>query len=148
MGAGKDLLLLNEHYTATGSDSSQIFLDRFREQYPKLDAIHLDAITVETDRRFDGIYSNKVLYHLTREQLIESFKKQAQILNPNGVALHSFWYGEGDEAMHGLHFAYYTENTLREVIGDEYEVMKIAKYAEDETDDSLYVVLKKREEAT
>lgn len=145
MGAGKDLLMLSEHYTVTGSDSSQIFLDHFRAKHPKLDAIYLDATAINTNRRFDAIYSNKVLYHLTQEQLTESLKQQANILNPNGIALHSFWHGEGDEAMYGLHFAYYSEATLSEVVGDEYDVIEIARYTEGEKDDSLFIILKKRD---
>lgn len=144
MGEGKDVLLLNEHFKVTGSDSSKVFLARFHAKHPKVDILELDAATLETDRRFDAIYSNKVLYHLTQEQLITSFKKQAVILKAGGIAIHSFWHGEGNEAMHGLHFEYYTEATLKATIGDEYDVIAVERYTESEKDDSLYIVLKKR----
>lgn len=71
MGLGKDLLLLAQHYTVTRSDSSTAFVERFRTAHPTADLLHLDAVTMQTDRRFDAIYSNKVLYHLTRAQLAE-----------------------------------------------------------------------------
>lgn len=144
MGPGKDLLLLGEHYTATGSDFSQLFLNRFRESHPDADLLQLNAVTMNTERKFDAIYSNKVLYHLTREQLVESLKQQATVMNLNGVALHSFWYGEDEDSMDGLHFEYYTEETLQACIGDEYEVLQITRYTEMEPDDSLYIVLKLR----
>lgn len=143
MGPGKDLLLLDQHYTVTGSDHSTVFVDRFRQDHPDSDLMQLDAVTMDTDRQFDAIYSNKVLYHLTRDQLTDSFRQQLRVLNPGGVALHSFWYGESDESMHGLHFAYYTETTLRDTIGDKYEIIEIERYTEMEPDDSLYVVVKR-----
>lgn len=143
MGPGKDLLLLGEHYAVTGSDFSNVFVERFRKTHPDADLLQLDALIMDTDRKFDGIYSNKVLYHLTREQLIESLKKQASVLNPDGIALHSFWYGDGDDGMQGLHFAYYTEESLRAVVGEEYEIVDIKRYTEMETDDSLYIVLRR-----
>jgi SAM-dependent methyltransferase len=144
MGPGKDLLLLGQHYTVTGSDSSPIFLDRFRQVHPDADLVQLDATTLDTDRQFDGLYSNKVLYHLTRDQLVESFKQQARVLKPGGIALHAFWHGDGDEEMHGLFFAYYTEATLRASVGNELEILRVARYTEAEPDDSLYIVLRRR----
>jgi len=144
MGPGKDLLLLSQHFKATGSDSSSVFVERFRAQYASADVIQLDAITMDMDRQFDAIYSNKVLYHLTREQLRQSLEKQQQILRPGGLALHSFWYGNNDEEMHGLHFAYYDEEQLRAIAELHYEVIQIERYAEMEADDSLYMLLRKR----
>lgn len=144
MGPGKDLALLSAHFTVTGSDQSSAFLERYKQSHPDADLLQLDAVSMETTRQFDGIYSNKVLYHLTRDALAESFKRQATVLKKNGIALHSFWYGEGEESMHGLHFAYYTEATLQQAIPASYDVLTIARYAEMEADDSLYVVLKRK----
>ena len=94
MGPGKDLALLREHFQATGSDSSPIFVERYRAAFPAADVLLLDVVTMETDRRFDAIYSNKVLYHLSRQRLAQSFQRQAAILNTSGILLHSFWVGE------------------------------------------------------
>lgn len=147
MGPGKDLLLLGQHYQVTGSDSSAVFVARFRAAHPDADLLQLDAVTLATDRQFNGIYSNKVLYHLTRSQLITSLEQQARLLLPGGIALHSFWHGEGAEDMHGLHFAYYTEESLREVIGSTYDIITMQRYTEMEPDDSVYVVLRKRHDS-
>lgn len=144
MGPGKDLLLLGQHFKATGSDSSSVFVERFRAQHPSADVIQLDANTMETDRQFDAIYSNKVLYHLTREQLRQSLEKQQWVLRPGGLALHSFWCGDNEEEMHGLHFAYYNEEQLRAIAEPHYEVVQIERYAEMEADDSLCILLRKR----
>jgi hypothetical protein len=143
MGPGKDLKLLSKHHTATGSDKSQLFLDRYRQENPDADLLALDAVTMETDRRFDGIYSNKVLCHLTQSQLRESLRQQARVLTRHGMALHTFWYGEGKEEYSGLLFVYYTEETLAQVISEEYEIVEIKRYTEMESDDSLFLVLKK-----
>jgi SAM-dependent methyltransferase len=144
MGPGKDLDLLGECYKATGSDNAQPFLDRYRRLHPQADLLRLDAVTVDTDRTFDAIYSNKVLIHLTRDQLWASLHGQARILNPGGILLHSLWYGEGEEEIHGVHFAYYTEATFGDLIDDRFEILETVRYAELETDDSFYVVLRKR----
>ena len=61
MGPGTDLMLLSEHYKVTGSDFSNAFLDRFCKKHPNADLLQLDAITMQIDRKFDFIYSNKVL---------------------------------------------------------------------------------------
>ena len=144
MGPGKDLALLGEHFQVTGSDASAVFVERYRAAFPAADVLLLDAVTLETDRRFDAIYSNKVLYHLSRQELAQSFQRQAEVLNANGILLHSFWLGEGEEDFSGLRSVYYTEESLREVIGEEYEVIEFGSYLEMEPDDSCYVVLKKR----
>lgn len=69
MGPGVDLGILENYFRVAGSDTSQFFLDRYRESHPDSDLLLLDAVTLETQRSFDCIYSNKVLHHLTDEQL-------------------------------------------------------------------------------
>lgn len=144
MGPGKDLRLLSKHYTETGSDSSQVFLDRYKIANPGADLLLLDAAIMDTDRKFDGIYSNKVLYHLEREALNVSFQRQAEVLRAGGIALHSFWYGDSVETMHGLIFTYYNEETLRQAVGESLKIVEIARYTEMEQDDSLYIVLQRK----
>lgn len=143
IGPGKDFQLLSEHYQVIGSDYSAVFVERFQKQYPEADVILLDAVTMDFDRTVDCIYSNKVLYHLTKDNLRQSFQKQAAVLNPGGVLFHSFWYGDEEDSLHGLRFVYYTEDTLKALIGDEYSVVEMQRYTEMETDDSFYVILKK-----
>ena len=82
IGPGKDMYILKKSYAVTGSDNSQVFLDKYKETHQDTDL--LDAVTMETDRKFDCIYSNKVLHHLTKENLKKSFQRQKEMLNPNG----------------------------------------------------------------
>ena len=106
MGPGKDLDILNETFLATGSDSAQPFLDRYRDLHPQADLLLLDAVTLDTDRSFDALYSNKVLYHLSRDQLRASLRNQARNLirgrqvhtlgKPLYVDLHQELHGQVD----------------------------------------------------
>ncbi|MEZ4659088.1 MAG: class I SAM-dependent methyltransferase [Caldilineaceae bacterium] len=143
MGPGVDLRILSRDFQVTGSDRAQPFLDLYRQNHPEADLLLLDAITLETDRKFDGIYSNKVLHHLTPDELKRSFERQAALLNAGGIALHSFWQGEGVEEMAGMRFFYHTLPTLAPHFEPDFALLKSGGYAEMETDDSLYVVLQK-----
>lgn len=143
MGPGKDLLLLNEYFQVTGSDYSAAFIERFRKQHPDMNVIQLDAVTMNVETTFDCIYSNKVLHHLTRDELRQSLDRQVQVLNSGGVVCHSFWYGDKEEEYSGLRFIYYTEATLKALISDNYEIVAIERYTEMEDDDSLYILLRK-----
>lgn len=144
MGPGVDLLMLSQLYQATGSDSSEVFIERFRKEHPSADLIRVDAVAMDTDRTFDCIYSNKVLQHLTYGELQTSLRQQARVLNSNGIALHSFWHGDKEETHHGLRFVYYTDESLRKLVGSEYEILDIESYYEMSEDDSLYLILRKR----
>jgi cyclopropane fatty-acyl-phospholipid synthase-like methyltransferase len=144
MGPGKDLVLLGKRYRATGSDSSKIFLDRFRAIERDVDLLLLDAVTIDTDRRFDCIFSNKVLHHLVREDLERSIDRQKEVLTDGGVVAHSFWFGSGVEEHEGLLFTYYTESDLKDIFGDDFKILTMERYEELEPDDSVFVVLRKK----
>jgi SAM-dependent methyltransferase len=146
MGPGVDLDILAETYTVTGSDFSQVFLDRYRETHPEADLLRLDAVTMDLPqgRHFDAIYSNKVLHHLTRDDLALSLAAQISALSPGGHMLHSFWAGAGEELHHGMRFTYWTAESLREVVAqiEGLSWVEDAVYEEMEAGDSLYVLLR------
>lgn len=143
MGPGTDFEILSESYEVTGSDNSKVFLDRYSARDARADLVLLDATKMDIDRRFDCIYSNKVLHHLTREDFKESLKRQWGALNRGGILFHSLWHGDKEEEISGLRFVYYTEETFGGVVGPEYEIVEIKRYTEMEPDDSMYVVLRK-----
>ena len=145
MGPGKDLEILGESFQVTGSDSSAVFLDQYRAKDPDADLVLLDAVTMDIDRQFDGIYSNKVLQHLTRDELATSLRRQAKALKGGGILLHSLWYGDKEEVFSGLRFVHYTEGSFARAVGSEYEIVEVERYAEMEENDSIYFVLKKRQ---
>lgn len=143
MGSGKDLNLLSQSYVATGSDYSQDLLDCYLRRFPKADLILLNALTIQTNRKFDGIYSNKVLYQLTPFELKKSLVQQHRILSSQGILMHSFWYGNHVEDYHGTICTYYTEKTLTENISERFELLDVQKYREVREGDSIYILLRK-----
>lgn len=145
MGPGKDLDILKKSYQVTGSDNSEVFVDLYKKKNPDSNIMLLDAVTMKTKRKFDCIYSNKVLHHLTKSELDISFQNQLNILNDDGVLFHSFWYGDKEEYFKGLRFVYYTEASVKEIISDSWEVLEFKRYKELEKDDSFFIVLKKRD---
>jgi len=48
--------------------------DKLGEEFSDLDYLNLNATTLETNKIFDGIYSNKVLHHLKDAALRTSIK--------------------------------------------------------------------------
>lgn len=144
MGPGKDLELLNDYFKTTGSDSSRVFLDRYQKTHPNANLLLINAATMETERKFDGIYSNKVLIHLPKEEVKTSFQRQAAVLKDSGIAFHTLWYGDSEEEFNGLRFIYYTPEILSQLISDRFEIIETSMYTEMEEDDSLYIVLRKK----
>lgn len=144
MGPGKDMDILKKSFEVTGSDHSQLFLDRYVNSHPDADLLLLDAITMKTDRKFDGIYSNKVLHHLTKENLVKSFQRQKELLNSNGILFHSFWKGDKVEKMNDLLFTYYEMDDLRKITASDFDLLSMETYAEMEKNDSIHVILRKR----
>lgn len=139
-GPGTDWSILSETYTVTGSDNSTEFLKHLISKYPNGEFLELDAITLKTDKPFDGIYSNKVLHHLKDEELEQSVKRQSDILNPGGILCHSFWKGEGSEVFKGLFVNYHDENKLRNFFDPLFEIISITSYKEFDNDDSLLLL--------
>lgn len=140
MGPGKDLDILSSRYRVTGSDSSRFFLERYRQLNPTADLLELDAVTLKTDRKFDCIYSNKVLHHLDENDLVRSLERQSTLLNAGGYTMHSFWSGSGVDQMHGLEFHYRTEDSLRTTFSEHYDIVSLVPYEELEANDSIYVL--------
>ena len=143
MGPGKDLDMLALRYDVTGSDSSKVFLDLYRDSHPDVNLVQLDAVTMDIEKSFDCIYSNKVLHHLAKAELVQSFQMQREKLFDDGLLMHSFWFGDKEEEIQGLRFVYYTRESLLDCIGDGYEIVELEMYTEFEENDSFYIVLRK-----
>ena len=144
MGPGQDLDILKKYYNVTGSDSSQIFLDRYKKRHPESDIIQIDARNIRIKRKFDCIYSNKVLIHLTKEECNSSIKQQKKLLNSKGILFHTFWFGTKTEKYKELLFTYYTEDELKNMIKDDYNIVSIERYTEDKKDDSILLIVQRK----
>ncbi|MEO1049685.1 MAG: class I SAM-dependent methyltransferase [Bacteroidota bacterium] len=139
-GPGTDWEILNSDYKVVGSDFSQEFLNHLTSHHPAGRFLELDAITLKTDEKFDGIYANKVMHHLKDDELVKSINRQYDILNPDGIICHSFWKGEGSETFKGLFVNYHTESELRTFFEEDFEILLIESYAEFEEADSLLLI--------
>jgi cyclopropane fatty-acyl-phospholipid synthase-like methyltransferase len=144
MGPGRDLDILCQIYKVTGSDSSQVFLDIYQGCNGKVKLLKLDAVAIETDQKFDSVYSNKVLHHLSRTQLKDSFRRQKDILNDQGILFHTFWRGHKEELISGLRFVYYDEKELLGMVADDFKLLEISTYKEVQNDDSIYMIFEKK----
>lgn len=143
-GPGSDWAILNEKYKVTGSDNSIEFLNHLTSGYPTGEFLELDAVTLVTTKKFDCIYSNKVLHHLTDEDLAASIKRQAEILEPNGIICHSFWKGDDSEIFKGLFVNYHNEDFLKIVFNNYFEILFLETYPEFEEGDSILLIAKKK----
>lgn len=142
IGSGKDLKFLSQYYKVTASDFSRLLLTMYQKEYPETDFLNLDPVELETERKFDSIFSNKVLSQMNEEDLLLSLNNQLNLLNENGIAIHSFWSGNKQENHHGLTWVYYTEEKLQSLIPSQFEVIDINTYKQNLMHDSLYIVLK------
>lgn len=142
-GPGTDWKILSESYQAIGSDNSTVFLNYLISKNPEGEFLDLDAITLKTNKRFDGIYSNKVLHHLRDTELVDSIERQHKVLNSNGIICHSFWKGDGYEIFKGLFVNYHSEVTIRELFSEHFEILSIEAYKEFEDNDSLLILGKR-----
>lgn len=143
-GPGSDWEILDKEYDVIGSDNSKEFIKHLNSKFPKGEFNELDAVSLTTDFKFDGIYSNKVLQHLTNEELIQSFRNQQKILNTKGVICHSFWKGEDDEIFKGLYVNYQNEKSLQTFVQEQFEIILIETYKEFDEGDSLLLIARKR----
>ena len=143
-GPGTDWKILNKSYNVIGSDNSIEFLNHLITENPNGEFLELDAITLKTDKKFDGIYSNKVMHHLKDNELTNSAIRQYEILNINGVICHSFWKGKGSEIFKDLFVNYHSELNLKKVYADYFEIISIESYNEFEDGDSLLFIARKK----
>jgi cyclopropane fatty-acyl-phospholipid synthase-like methyltransferase len=144
MGPGKDLDMLKKFYKVTGTDTSKVFINRYKKMNPDTDVFFLDAKKLDIKRKFDCIYSNKVLQHLTKNECFKSLKIQKNLLNPKGILLHSFWYGDKIEDYDGLLFVRYKINELKKIVKNDYDILKTQRYKEFKKNDSFYMILQRK----
>lgn len=139
-GGGFDIEVLKKRYSVTGSDLSDEFLKVSQEKNPDVSFLKLDALELSTDEKFDCLYSNKVLHHLTEVELIASLERQRVLLTSGGIIAHSFWLGDDNQIINGLLFTYYSEAYLLDMLSTSFEIVSTLKYGEFEDNDSLFLI--------
>ena len=143
-GPGKDLKILEDIYDVTGSDYSSIFIELLKKNNSNIGILHLNAVTLETENHFDAIYSNKVLQHLTDDELKESFQNQFDKLNDNGIICHSFWEGTICEEMHGSLQNYHTIKEIEQLFFHLFDILHLELYNEMAKNDSILLIGRKK----
>jgi cyclopropane fatty-acyl-phospholipid synthase-like methyltransferase len=143
-GPGTDWEILSKNYRVTGSDFSLDFLKHLTSTYPDGDFLELDAVSLDTDLKFAGIYSNKVLHHLTDEALEASIQRQHGLLLPDGIICHSFWKGSGSETFKGMFVNYHNKHDLTRIFSAQYRILLNEEYKEFEENDSIFLIAEKR----
>lgn len=144
-GPGNDFELLREKYDVTGSDYSPAFIEMLQMRFPENEIVQLDAITIETDRAFDAVYSNKVLHHLSNEDLKASFARQAEILSPKGFVFHLVWKTlEAPKEDMGVEFHMRNIEQIKEAMGDVFEIVEVEEFCEFDDGDSLAILAQKK----
>lgn len=143
-GPGTDWRILSNTHAVTGSDYSTQFIKHLQAQHPTGTFLQLNAATLATDKTFAGIYANKVLHHLTDEELAQSVKRQHAILNANGIVCLSFWQGSGTETFKGMFVNYHQQAELRSLFEQHFEILLLEPYAEFEANDSLLLIGRKK----
>ncbi|WP_430816019.1 class I SAM-dependent methyltransferase [Carboxylicivirga sp. RSCT41] len=144
MGPGKDLDNIRLEYDVVGSDYSFVFAELYKRSHPEIKIKVLDAVTIKIKQIFDCIYTNKVLHHLTFDDVKKSISRQAEILNTKGLVLHTFWKGTGQENYEGMLFHYYETEEVIQMFEQEFKVLHISTYKEFKEDDSIIVVAQKK----
>lgn len=143
-GPGSDFELLLNNFKVTGSDYSLEFVKRLKQKYPNNEFLNLDASSLDTNKTFDGIYSNKVLQHLSDRQIEQSLTRQYDILKSNGLICHSFWKGEGDEIFKGMLVNYQTKKSLQSLFKRHFKILVLEEYMEFDKADSLLLIASKK----
>ncbi len=144
-GPGTDWNILNAIYNVVGSDNSREFLKHLNATFPDGKFLELDASTLDTTLKPDGIYSNKVLHHLEDDALETSIQRQFEVLNPGGIVCHSFWKGEDSETYNDLFVNYHSDSGIRTLFEEHFEPLLLRFYRDFEEGDSIVYIGKKRE---
>lgn len=131
-GTGSDYLYLKDFYQITASDYSQEFINVFKQSHNDK-ILTLDATTIKVEEGYDCIYSSKVLNSLEEDQIIQSLKRQYEVLNPGGYIFHTLWYGDKKEDDSLI-----DKQTLIRILELDYEFVEFNYYKEAEFIDSQY----------
>jgi len=139
-GPGNDINYLQKKYTVTGSDLSDEFLLRCKKEYTDVPFMKLDAVSINTDNVFDCLFSNKVLHHLTMENLKKSLNRQQEVIMRNGIFAHTFWLGDKKITMEGMLFVFHNRGNLLNLVSEYFTILKTYEYKEFEEGDSIFIV--------
>lgn len=85
---GDDLKLLHEFYEVVASEVNKEKVRYLKDEFIDIRVIVLDAVTLDTHKRFDAIFSRNILDNLSLLDINNSLKNQKNILNKNALIFH------------------------------------------------------------
>lgn len=141
-GPGNDIGYLKERYSVTGSDLSDEFISRNKKRHKEIPFAKLDAVSIDTNEKFDCLFSNKVLHHLTSKKLEKSLIRQQKVISPNGLFAHTFWLGDKEFSMEGMLFVFHNRESLVNLISKYFTIKELYDYKEFEEGDSIFILAK------
>ena len=141
-GPGSDINYLKKKYIVSGSDLSDEFLIRCKKKHSDVPFINLDAVSIKTDKLFDCVFSNKVLHHLTVEDLEKSLKRQQEVVEENGLFAHTLWLGDKEFTMEGMLFIFHNREHLVKLVSKYFTIIELYDYKEFEAGDSIFILAK------
>ena len=141
-GAGFDIEYLQHHYQVTGSDLSDEFLRICQQKFPDINFLKLDVLDLNLNQSFDCLFSNKVLHHLSEQQLLQSLNQQRALLTDMGIIAHTFWLGDKPMEMEGMLFNFYREKALLDLVCSRFKIISTLRYGEFEDSDSIFIIAK------
>ncbi len=142
-GTGRDYEALARQYDITGSDYSDAFVKTLRRKFKGHEFMKINALTMGSVKHFDVIFSNKVLHHLTPDQLEKSFIAQYGILNEGGLLFHTFWKGNPEnKKQKRMSDVLYRREDIEKLKG-QFAIEEYIEYKESKDDDSFIIILRK-----
>ena len=138
-GCGSDLPWLANRYRVTASDICEDVIASYQNNNPYTPILRLDALTIELVDQFDCIFSNKVMQHLSDEEMCRSMQRQAQVVRPGGVVAHTFWVNTSIRQAQAPHTNHSHAQLIR-VVSMHFEIMEVAQYSSSTPFDSLLVI--------
>ena len=87
---GKDLEILDAYYEVVASEDEKIKTRYLKDKYIDIRVILLEAVAVDTHKKFECIFSRNVLDRLSLEDLKTSLENQKNILEGESLIFHIF----------------------------------------------------------
>ena len=141
-GLGLDINHLQKSYSVTGSDMSDEFILRYKKKNTSIPFLKLDAVSINTDKKYDCLFSNKVLHHLTLGKLKKSFEQQQKVIQKDGIFAHTFWLGDKEFTMKGMLFLFHDREKLLDLVSKYFTIIEAYDYTEFDDGDSIFILAK------
>lgn len=140
-GPGRDLFQLEN---VIYSDFSPLFIELLKKKFPDNKILKIDAVSIQSDEVINAFYSNKVLHHLSDDELKQSFSRQNELLQKGGIICHTFWAGNKSEEFKGLLFNHHTSDELNKWLSKTFDILVLEEYEEFVPGDSLLLIARKK----